>query len=263
MLDALYISATGMQAQQLHVDTIANNLANVNTPAFKKSRVSFADMISNDMSKLASTDTPEAAARINLRKMGIGVSATKIERQFEMGEIKQTGLALDVAINGAGFLEVVLADGTRAYSRGGSLKINLEGQLTTPTGQVLRPGISIPNNAKNITISTTGEVQALLPGKTNPSDLGQLELVRFTNPSGLLALGDGLYRTSEQSGEAIMAKPRLDDSGAIVQGSLEGSNVKLVDEMVNLMVAQRAYEASVKVIQASDEMLGMVNALRK
>ena len=263
MIDALYISATGMQAQQLNVDTIASNLANVNTTAFKKSRVSFSDMVSGSMARLSTTSSQDTSPLGSGKPSGAGVYAAKIERQFEIGDLKQTGLALDIAINGTGFLEVVLADGTFAYSRGGSLKVNQDGQLATATGQVLRPGINIPSNYKNLTISSAGEVKALLSDRSSPSDLGRLELVYFGNTAGLIALGDGLYRANEQSGEAIMAKPGLDSAGSIVQGSLEGSNVKLVDEMVNLMVAQRAYEASVKVVQASDEMLGMVNALRK
>lgn len=263
MFDALYIGATGMQAQQLNVDTIANNLSNVNTAGFKKSRVSFADLVTGDASRLPQSGEVEAGPLSAARRLGSGVGVMRVDRLFDPGDIKQTGAALDVAIQGAGFLEVTMADGSRAFSRGGSLKVNNEGQLVTASGQVLKPGIQIPVNAQNLTISATGLVKITVPGQASPVEAGQLELVRFTSPTMLQSLGDGLYRATEGSGEAITARPGQDDTGVLVQGAVEGSNVKLVDEMVNLMIAQRAYEASVKVVQASDEMLGMINNLRK
>lgn len=263
MFDALYIGATGMQAQQLNVDTIANNLTNVNTVGFKKSRVSFADLVTGGASVLPDGGPAEAGPLSPSRRLGSGVGIARVDRLFDMGDIKQTGNVLDVAIQGAGFLEVTMADGSRAYSRGGNLKVNAEGQLVTAAGQVLKPGIQIPVNAQNLKISATGQVQVTLPGQAAPSELGQLELVRFASPTLLQALGDGVYRATDGSGEAISARPGQDDTGVLVQGAVEGSNVKMVDEMVSLMIAQRAYEASVKVVQASDEMLGMVNNLRK
>lgn len=262
MFDALYIGATGMQAQQLNVDTIANNLTNVNTVGFKKSRVSFADLVTG-ATGIPDGDPMQAGPLAPARRLGAGVGIARVERMFDAGDIKQTGGALDVAIKGAGFLEVAMADGSRAYSRGGNLKVNSEGVLVTASGQVLKPAIQIPLNAQNIKISASGHVHANLPGQLAPAELGQLELVRFASPTLLQAAGDGLYRATDGSGEAISAKPGHDDSGILVQGAVEGSNVKLVDEMVGLMIAQRAYEASVKVVQASDEMLGMINNLRK
>ncbi|HVE55126.1 MAG TPA: flagellar basal-body rod protein FlgG [Ramlibacter sp.] len=261
--DALYIAATGMQAQQLSVDTIANNLANVNTPGFKKSRVAFSDLVTGDLSRLPRGTDAEAGPLAAPQRLGAGVVIAKMERLLDAGDVKQTGNALDVAIQGAGFLEVAMPDGTRAYTRGGSLKINNEGWLTTATGHTLKPGIQVPPTATNLTITPAGAIKANVPGHAQPLEIGQLELVRFANPAMLQSLGEGAYRVTEASGEAITARPGQDDAGTIVQGMLEGSNVKLVDEMVSLMVAQRAYEASVKVIQASDEMLGMVNNLRK
>jgi flagellar basal-body rod protein FlgG len=263
MFDALYIGATGMQAQQLNVDTIANNLANVNTAGFKKSRVAFADLITSDATRLPQANDTEASPLSSARRLGSGVGIARVDRMFDMGEIKQTGSELDVAIQGAGFLEVTMADGTRAFTRGGSLKVNNEGQLVTAAGQVFKPVIRIPVNAQSVKISATGQVKVSVPGQTAPVDVGQLELVKFTSPTMMQSLGDGLYRSTEGSGEAITAKPGQDDIGVLVQGAVEGSNVKMVDEMVNLMIAQRAYEASVKVVQASDEMLGMINNLRK
>lgn len=263
MFDALYIGATGMQAQQLSVDTIANNLTNVNTVGFKKSRVSFADLVSQGANPLASGREAEAGPLSLALRLGSGVGVTRVDHLFDNGELKQTDAPLDIAIQGTGFLEVVMADGSHAFSRGGHLKINGDGQLATSNGQVLKPGLSIPPNAQNIVISATGQVRFTLPNQSGPIDAGQMELVRFASPEMLQGLGDGLYRATEASGEAIAAKPGQDDSGRIVQGAVESSNVKLVDEMVGLMIAQRAYEASVKVVQASDEMLGMVNNLRK
>lgn len=262
MFDALYIGATGMQAQQLNVDTIANNLSNVNTVGFKKSRVAFADLVTGDATRVQGGDAQAAPLAAALR-LGSGVGIGRVERMFDTGDMKQTGGALDLAIQGAGFLEVTLADGTRAFSRGGNLKVNTEGQLVTAAGHVLKPGIQIPVSAQNITISATGQVKVTMPGQSTPVEVGQLELVRFASPNQLLSMGDSLYRATEASGEAIAAKPGQDDTGVLVQGAVEGSNVKMVDEMVNLMVAQRAYEASVKVVQAADEMAGMVNNLRK
>ncbi|HSV48018.1 MAG TPA: flagellar basal-body rod protein FlgG [Ramlibacter sp.] len=262
MQDALYIAATGMQAQQLYVDTIANNLANVNTAGFKKSRVAFSDMVTGEAARLNAAEL-QAAPLAAARGLGAGVGVARTERLFDMGDLQQTGAVLDLAIQGAGFLEVATADGGRAFSRGGHLKVNNDGQLVTASGQVLKPGISIPANAKNITISPAGQVRFTVPGHAAPVEAGQLELVRFANPALLQAVSDGLYRATDASGEPTTARAGQDDSGVLVQGAVETSNVKMVDEMVNLMIAQRAYGASVKVLQAADEMLGMINTLRK
>jgi flagellar basal-body rod protein FlgG len=263
MFDALYIGATGMQAQQLNVDTIANNLSNVNTAGFKKSRVAFVDLVTGDAARLPQSSDAQTAPLATALRLGSGVGIGRVERLFDTGDIRQTGNAMDLAIQGAGFLEVTMTDGTRAFSRGGNLKINIEGQLVTATGHALKPGIQIPVNAQNISISPAGLIKVSLPGQTSPVEVGQLELVRFASPTQLQSMGDSIYRATEGSGEAIAAKSGKDDAGVLVQGMVENSNVKMVDEMVNLMIAQRAYEASVKVVQASDEMLGMVNNLRK
>lgn len=259
MLDAFYIGATGMQAQQAHVEAIANNMANVNTPGFKKTRVSFADMVAGG-GAVAGLSSAEAAA---LMPAGAGVRIVSSGRIFAGGELKKTDAPLDVAIAGDGFFELAMADGSRAYARGGSLKVNDEGLLASPGGVPLKPGISVPGDAEALLISADGRVQARMPGSTAPVELGQIEVVRFANPHGLAANGANVYRATEASGEAIGGRAGEDGLGALAQGFLEASNVKLVEEMVDLMVAQRAYEASVKVVQAGDEMLGMINALRK
>jgi flagellar basal-body rod protein FlgG len=195
--------------------------------------------------------------------VGAGVQLGAATKVFDAGELRKTDAPLDLAIVGDGFLEPAMPDGSRAYARGGSLKVNAEGQLATASGLPIKPGITIADNAEAITISAAGRVQVRLPGQATPVDAGQIELARFANPQGLLAEGANVYRATEASGEAIGGRPGEDGMGTIAQGALESSNVKLVEEMVNLMVAQRAYEASVKVVQASDEMLGMINGLRR
>ncbi len=272
MFDALYIGATGMQAQQLNVDTIANNLANVSTTGFKKGRVNFTDLMMIDNSAMgrgaAGAALPADPARdigplASVPRTGSGVGIAGMGKLFDPGTAAPTGSAWDVAIVGDGFLQVTLADGSTAYSRAGTLKVSNDGVLTTQTGQPLKPGISIPSNATGVAIASDGTVSVTVPNQSKPVNAGQLQLVRFANSTGLLAQGDNLYRSSDASGEAIVGNAGQDGIGTFLQGALEGSNVKMVDEMVNLMVAQRAYEASVKVVQASDELLGMVNNLRK
>lgn len=267
MFDALYISATGMQAQQTNLDTIANNLANVNTTGFKKARVAFTDLMVQEAARTQQEATASGAASwgiLGARAMsgaGVGVAATP--KLFDMGDLKQTDAAFDVAIQGEGFIEVSLPDGSSAFTRGGTLKVNRDGLLATANGYPLKAHISIPDNAEQLVIGSDGKVQVIVPGQASAADVGDIDLVRFTGPEALTALGDQLYRASLDSGEPIAAKASQDGMGRLMQGYLEGSNVKLSEEMVNLMLAQRVYEANTKVIQAADDMLGMVNGLRK
>jgi flagellar basal-body rod protein FlgG len=257
MNDALFIAATGMQTQQTNLDTIANNVVNASTPAFKRAAVSFTDMV---------TTQPRAAGAVGpegllgpVRVTGIGVGLARVSRAFEAGDLKKTDSPYDIAVRGDGFISVAMADGTKAVTRGGTLKVNADGMLATQAGVALKPGIAIPDNALSLVIRADGRVQVTLPNQAVPQDVGQLELVRFANPDQLNPLGDNLYEVTDASGELMSA----DGVGTVAQGYLEGSNVKMVDEMVNLMLAQRAYDASVKVIQASDEMLAAANNLRK
>lgn len=259
MNDALSIGATGMQAQQATVDAIANNLANINTPAYKRTRVAFADLVHRIDPGLQVPALAGAAAQ----GPGAGVALASAGKLFDPGELRKTDSPLDLAIQGEGFLELAMPDGSRAYTRGGSLQVNADGQLATQAGVPLKPGISVPDEAQAITVSASGRVQVRLPGQSTPVEAGQLELVRFANPQGLLAQGGNVYRATDASGEAIGGRAGEDGLGTVAQGMLEGSNVKLVEELVQLMVAQRAYEASVKVVQAADEMAGMVNGLRR
>ena len=262
MIDALYIGATGMQAQQLNVDTIANNLANVNSTGFKKARVSFADLMVREAQRASSADAGAGLLGAPAR-LGSGVGVLGISKLFDAGDLRKTDSPLDIAIQGEGFLEVSMPDGALAYTRGGTLKVNREGLLATQSGLALKPGVAIPDNAQSVSIEADGRVLVRMANQSNPVEAGTLDLVRFANAAGLAAQGDNLYRVSLASGDAIAGRPGEDGLGTIAQGFLEGSNVKLVEEMVNLMIAQRAYEASVKVVQASDEMLGMINGLRK
>jgi flagellar basal-body rod protein FlgG len=258
MFEALSIGATGMQAQQAHVDAIANNLANVNTPGFKKARVSFSELVRSVALAGADMERPGPAAA-----GGVGVQMVAATRSFSPGEMKRTDAPLDIAVSGDGFLELVMPDGSRAFARGGTMKVNADGLLAHASGNAFKPGIAVPDNAQALVVTNTGRVQARIAGQATLADLGQLEVVRFPNAQGLLTEGTNLYRGGEAAGEAIGGRAGEDGVGTLAQGFLEASNVKLVEEMVDLMVAQRAYEASVKVVQASDEMLGMINALRR
>jgi flagellar basal-body rod protein FlgG len=256
MNDALYIAATGMQAHQAQVDAVANNVANVNTPGFKRVRVSFQDVVQQTQNGTARVASGAAVAD------GAGVSLQSLSRQFEAGELKRTDSAMDLAIQGAGFFEVVGADGASAFVRGGTLSIGPDGYLGLGEGYQLKQRIQVPNDVRSITINPDGEVFGD-DGRTKERALGRIDLVTFANPRALQALGANLYRATPQAGDPLFAPASEGGAGRIVQGQLEQSNVKLIDEMVQMMVAQRAYEMNVKVIQAADEIAAMTNNLRK
>ena len=256
MNDALYIAATGMQAQQQNVDTIANNLANVTTPGFKAGRVNFTDLVARDMQRAQG-----ALGSDSTRGAGVGVAF--MARLASQGELKRTEVPLDLAINGAGYIELSGPDGNALYSRGGSMLVNKDGLLTDAQGNPLKPSIHVGSDVRQLTIAADGRVMVRSGTQSTASEVGRIELATFSDPTALTSLGNNLYQASERSGEATSAMPGEQGGGTLVQGALEASNVKLVDEMVNLMAAQRAYEMNVKVIQASDEMLGMSNNLRR
>lgn len=260
MNDSLYIAATGMHMQQKSVDTIANNMANVNTPGFKRGKVSFEDMVYRDLSGVGASTDASAGQRL---WQGSGVSMASILKSFVAGELKKTDQQMDLAIQGEGFVEVVAGDGTPAYTRGGTLMIDKDGFLANAGGHPLKPAIHIGSEAKEIAIQADGRVMVRGRDQSAPMEAGRIDLVRFADASGLTALGGNLYQPTERSGDAISGRPGEDGLGTIAQGFVEASNVSLVEEMVELMVAQRAYESSVKVIQASDELLAMSNNLRK
>lgn len=260
MNNSLYIAATGMHMQQKGVDTIANNLANVNTQGFKKSRVSFEDLVYRDLSGAAAAIDGNAAQRL---LQGNGVGMASIMKSFSAGELKQTGQPMDIAIQGDGFLEVVGRDGNPAFVRGGTFTVDKDGMLVLSEGLSLKPSVYIGNDVRDIQVKSDGRILVRHRDGGGELEAGRLELVRFADSSGLAGLGGNLYRTTERSGEPIAGRAGEDGVGVLAQGFVEASNVNLVEEMVDLMAAQRAYESSVKVIQASDEMLAMSNNLRK
>lgn len=264
MNDAMYIAATGIQAQKTMLDVVANNVANINTSGFKRSNVRFYDLMTTVASQQAPSDTSltglaglESAV---LSAAGVGVSA--VGRQFDGGDLKATGNPLDIAIRGAGFIEVVMPDGGSGYFRGGALQINNEGLLSTAQGHPLKQRIQVPTDAKGLAVSPDGVVQ-ITAASGQTQFVGRLDLIQFANPEALASMGDNLYQASPQAGEPLVVVPAETASGSFAQGFLEASNVKLVDEMLHLMVAQRAYEMNVKVMQAADEMAGLTNNLRK
>jgi len=259
MNDALYISATGMQAQQLNVATIANNLANVNTSGFKKSRVSFEDVIYRSANPSAANMRGDGISPL----FGLGTLVSSNAKSFLPGEIKQTDGPLDVAIRGNGFLEVQLSDGSPAYTRVGALSISSDGMLSTSSGLPLKQQIEIPQDATQIVIDPSGKVFAKTGNDSTLTALGQIELSMVPNPEGLTPLGDNLYSASPAAGQIHVANPGEDGMGTLAQGFMEASNVNMAEEMVNLVLAQRAYELNAKVIQASDEMLSISNNLRR
>ena len=260
MLDSLYIGATGMAAQQMNVDAISNNLANVNTPTYKKTRVVFEDLLIQEAARTGATD---AAGQPAANMVGLGTALASSGKIFTDGDLKQTQNPLDVAIRGRGFLEVVLPDGSAGYTRSGTLQVGRDGLLTTSDGSPLKASIQVPPDAKDIVIDAAGRVTVALPNQTDRDEIGQLDLVNFVNPAGLKPIGDNLYAATDKSGDPSVGKPGDEGFGTLAQGFLESSNVKLVDELIDLIVAQRAYQVNAKIVQASDEMLGISNNLRR
>lgn len=260
MLRALYSSAAGMQAQQMNLDVIANNLANVNTTGFKKSKIEFQDLL-YETSRAPGADQGAGNQLPTGFQIGHGSRPIATSKIFTNGDLTQTGERLDVAIQGDGFFEVQMPDGTRAYTRDGAFKLAADGRITTSEGLVLQGGFQpIPPGTTSITISPTGEVS--VQGADGQQSF-RVQLVRFVNPSGLENLGRNLYRETPASGNPEIGNPGENGFGTLQQGYLEMSNVKVVEEMVNMIVAQRAYEVNAKAVQAADEMMQMSNNMRR
>jgi len=260
MMRALWTAATGMAAQELNMDVLANNLANVNTAGFKKSRVDFQDLIYQTL-RAAGTAEAEGAQVPTGIQVGLGTHPAAVQKLFSQGDLQMTNNQLDLAIEGDGFLQVMMPNGTTAYTRDGALKMDSQGRLVTSDGYALDPEITIPPEATSIAIGSDGTVSALLPGQSEPQQLGQIQLAKFLNPAGLQALGRNLFVATAASGEATPGTPGLEGLGTLRQGSIEMSNVSIVDEMVNMIVAQRAYEVNSKSIQSADQMLQIANGL--
>ena len=259
---ALYTAASGMNAQQANIDNVANNLANVNTVGFKKSRIDFEDLVYQQITAPGTPTSQDAQAPLGLES-GLGTRAVATVRNFAAGNLRSTSSPFDLAIEGNGFFQVALPSGETGYTRAGSLHANAEGQLVTSDGYALQPEISIPANAQSITISKDGIVSVSVPGQPEPQQVGNLELATFQNPAGLQALGGNVYAVTSASGDPTTGVPGVDGMGTIAQGFLEESNVSVVEEMVQMILGQRAYEANSRVIRAADEMLQQVNNLSR
>ncbi len=255
---SLWTSTTGMSAQNLNMDVIANNLANVSTTGFKKSRADFQDLLYQIMKVPGSPTSADTKSPTGIQ-VGLGVKPAAITKIFTTGDIVQTNNTLDVAIEGQGFFQVLLPDGNTAYTRAGNLKLDGEGRITTSDGYPIQPEITIPEDAREVTIGDTGVVSAILGSDTTSTELGNLDLVDFINESGLIAIGRNLFRETEASGAAIVGTPGTDGIGTLLQGYIEQSNVNLVEEMTQMITTQRAYEINSKVITTSDEMMKTVS----
>ncbi|HVO36465.1 MAG TPA: flagellar basal-body rod protein FlgG [Gemmatimonadales bacterium] len=260
MNPGLRAAASGMAAQQLRVDTIANNLANVNTTGFKKSRVCFEDVLYQTIEGTRIVNYPNSET-VGPMQVGRGVRAAAILRDHSQGATVQTGRTLDLAISGEGLFQVQRPDGTTAYTRDGTFTISDTGAIVTSGGYALLPTITVPPEATQLNISATGAVSATVANSTDAVQLGQIELARFVNPSGLLSLGENLYAQTAASGQPMTGQPQADGFGQILQGTQETSNVDVVEEMVDMIAAQRAYEVNSKAIQSADSMIQEANAL--
>ena len=261
MMRALFTSATGMMAQQLNMDVISNNLANVNTVGFKGSRADFQDLLYEQV-RPAGTAIAQGAQSPTGLQVGLGVRAASTETMFTQGQMQNTDNAYDVAIQGSGFFKVLMPDGTIAYTRDGSFKMDSQGKLVNSLGYALQPEIVIPNDATALTIGTDGTVSVQRSGSGASTQVGQITIARFINPAGLTNIGGNLFKPTTASGDPQDGTPGQSGYGTLAQGELEMSNVQIVQEMVSMIVAQRAYEVNSKAIQASDEMLNTASELK-
>ncbi len=254
MIRAMSTAASGMDAQQTKLDVTANNIANVSTAGFKKGRAEFADLMYQTI-RAPGTATGEGTTAPTGAQVGMGVRTVATQRQHSMGDLQQTGNTLDMAIEGRGFFQVELPTGENAYTRNGAFKINAEGTMVNADGYKLTSEIVVPPDAQSVAIGADGTVTAIVPGESTPTELGQIQVAMFANPSGLQSTGKTLYRETAASGTAILANAGSEGAGGLAQGTLEMSNVKVVEEMIDLISGQRAYEINSRVISAADEML--------
>jgi flagellar basal-body rod protein FlgG len=254
MIRSLWISKTGMEAQQTQLDTISNNLANVGTNGYKRSHAVFEDLIYHNLRQTGAATSGQTQLPTGLQ-VGLGVRTVATSRNFSQGNLQQTSNNLDVAIKGQGFFQIQMPDGTTAYTRDGTFQRDANGQLVTNSGFVVQPGITIPANAQSITIAADGIVTVALPGQTAPQQVGQLQTTTFANPAGLEPMGQNLFGETASSGTPNAAAPGAAGHGSLLQGHVETSNVNVVEELVSMIQTQRAYELNSKAIQTSDQML--------
>ena len=262
MQRSMFIAATGMEAQRLNIDVISNNLANVNTNGFKKSRADFQELMYQGIETPGALSAEGAEMPTGIQ-LGLGVKAAAVQKMFKQGDFVSTDNPLDMVIEGNGFFQVTMPDGEIGYTRAGSFKINSEGSIVNSDGYALEPAISLPSDTTDITIGSDGTVSVMQPGSNTPSEVGNVEIAQFINPGGLRPIGKNLFVPSGSSGEATTGTPGSEGLGAITQGFLELSNVNVVEEMVNMIVSQRAYELNSKVVQTSDDMLRMANSIKR
>lgn len=255
-------AATGMEAQQLYMDTISNNLSNVNTVGFKRTKIEFQDLMYQTLREPGVRNFEGSMAPAGIAA-GLGVRPAATQVIFEQGSLVQTGNSLDWAVQGEGFFQVTLPDGSTAYTRDGSFQLSNDGSIVTSSGFFVSPQITVPENSSELTISENGIVSVILPGETEQTEIGQIELARFINPSGLRSLGGNLYAESDASGAPIISFPTEEGTGSILSQYTEASNVQIVNEMVNMISAQRAYEIISKAIQVGEDMMQVVNNLKQ
>lgn len=258
-MQALHTAATGMQAATTNIDVIANNLANQNTSGYKRKRPEFQDLLYMQDKHVGTQTSDTGTVNPTGVQIGIGVKLQAVYTIPEQGPLEQTSSKFDLAVNGQGYFKITLPDGTEAYTRSGSFQINGEGQLVTAQGYTVSPGITVPTNATDVTINPSGEVLATIPGTVTPSNLGQIEIVRFINEAGLEARGNNLLIETVASGSPTTGIANQEGFGSIMQGYLEGSNVAAVTELTNMIKAQRAYEMDIKVLDAANESMKTLN----
>ena len=259
---SLDIAATGMLAQQRNVEVVSNNLANMNTTAFQRRRAEFHDLIYQDLRRVGTTSSDAGTVVPTGVQLGLGVKLAAVYRIHAQGNLSATDNTFDLAVQGKGFFQITLPDGTTAFTRDGTFQLDATGQIVTHDGYTVQPGITIPSNAIDVTINNSGEVLVKLEGQVALSNTGQLQISTFLNDAGLEAVGDNLFKETPASGTPTAGTPGSTGFGTILQGFLETSNVNAVEEISNLISAQRAYEMNSKVIQTSDEMMGTLTALR-
>ncbi|RXF72626.1 flagellar basal-body rod protein FlgG [Hansschlegelia zhihuaiae] len=258
---ALYTASTGMAAQEMNVELISNNIANMRTAGFKRQRAEFQDLLYQSLRRVGSTSSDAGTVLPTGVDIGSGVKLVATPRVMSQGVVTQTEKTYDVAVRGEGFFQIELPDGTTAYTRDGSFELDPNGQLVTADGYTVQPGITVPQNVLTVSISATGMVEATLQGQTAPQQLGQLQLARFINKSGLEAKGDNLFLETEASGTPLEDVPGAEGFGTVLQGYLEQSNVNAVTEISDLIAAQRAYEMNSKVVSSADQMLQNTSAM--
>ena len=257
MYPALWIAKTGLDAQQTRMSVISNNLANVNTTGFKRDRAQFEDLIYQNVRQVGAnssqiTELPSGLA------LGTGVRTVSTQKLHTQGNLTQTGNNLDIAIEGRGFFQILMPDGTIQYTRDGTFSLDQNGQIVNSNGYAMEPSITVPDNTLSLTIGSDGTVSALVSGESSPTQIGNIELADFINPMGLEAMGGNLFRESLASGSPTTTTPGEDGVGTLIQGTLESSNVNVVEELVNMIETQRAYEMNSKAIATTDEMLAYV-----